>query len=180
MTPLSSHFEDEAWLCRLAYLTDIFSKLNALYLNLQGNGNNIFSMEDNVRAFYRKLLLWQGRVKSRNLAALPALLDFLDENDRNEPPAGTQSHITQHLENMSQQLLSYYPLLTEDSDGGNEWIFSLFGMDAAFKAKMTDDLQGNIIDMTTDRRFKTIFKETPSRNSAVKSARIILPLDEVQ
>jgi hypothetical protein len=99
MTPLSSHFEDEAWLCRLAYLTDIFSTLNDLNLNLEDNGNNIFSME--VK-FYRKLLVWQGRVKSRNLAAFPTMLDFLDKNDRNTPPAGTESHITQHLENLSQ------------------------------------------------------------------------------
>jgi hypothetical protein len=103
--------------------------------------------------------VWQGRVKSRNLAAFPTVLDFLDKNDRNEPPAGTQSHITQHLENMSQQFLSYYPFLTEDSVGGNEWIFSPFSMDAACKAKITHDLQDNIIDMTTDRRFQTIFKE---------------------
>jgi hypothetical protein len=58
------HFEDGAWLCRLAYFTDIFSKLNDLNLNLQGNGNNIFSMEDKVHAFYMKLPVWQGRVKS--------------------------------------------------------------------------------------------------------------------
>jgi hypothetical protein len=135
MTPLSSHFEDEAWLCRLAYLTDIFSKLNVLNLNLQDNENNIFSMEDKVRAFYRKLRVWQGRVKTGNLAAFPTMLDFLDKNDRNEPPAGTQSHIAQHLENLSQQFLSYYPFLTEDSDGGNEWIFSPFSMDAVSKLK---------------------------------------------
>jgi hypothetical protein len=70
MTPLSSHFEDETWICRLAYLTDILSKLNDLNLNLQDNGNNIFSMKDKVRAFYRKMLVWQGRVKSENLAAI--------------------------------------------------------------------------------------------------------------
>jgi hypothetical protein len=105
MTPLSSHLEDEAWLCRIAYLTDIFSKLNDLNLHLQGNGNYIFSMEDKVRAFYRKLLVWQGRMKSGNLAAFPTMLDFLDDNDRNEPSAGTQSHIMQHAENLSQQLL---------------------------------------------------------------------------
>jgi hypothetical protein len=87
-------------------------------------------MEDKVRAFHRKLLAWQGRVKSENLAAFPTMLDFLDQNDRNEQPAGTQSHITQHLENLSQQFLSYCPFLTEDSDGGNEWIFSPFSMDA--------------------------------------------------
>jgi hypothetical protein len=32
-------------------------------------------------------------------------------------------------------------------------------MDAVSKAKITDDLQGNILDMMTDRRFQTIFKE---------------------
>jgi hypothetical protein len=51
-------------------------------------------MEDKVRAFYSKLLVWQGRMKSENLAAFPGMLDFLDQNDRNEQPAGTQSHIT--------------------------------------------------------------------------------------
>jgi hypothetical protein len=88
-------------------LTDIFSKLNDLNLDLQGNGNNIFSVEHKVRAFYRKLLLWQGRVKSGNLA-FPTMLDFLDDNDRNEPPAGIQSHITRHLGNLSQQFLSFH------------------------------------------------------------------------
>jgi hypothetical protein len=32
-------------------------------------------------------------------------------------------------------------------------------MDAVSKAKIMDDLQDNIIDMTTDHRFQTIFKE---------------------
>jgi hypothetical protein len=60
MTPLSSHFEDEACLYRLAFLTDIFSKLNYVNLNLKRNGNNIFSVEDKVCAFNRKRLVWQG------------------------------------------------------------------------------------------------------------------------
>jgi hypothetical protein len=63
------------------------------------------------------------------------------------------------LENLSQKFLSYYPLLAEDSDGGNEWILSPFSTHAASKAKITDDVKDNIIDMTTDRRFQTIFKE---------------------
>jgi hypothetical protein len=49
--------------------------------------------------------------------------------------------------------------LTEDLDGGNEWIFSPFSMNAVSKAKITDDLQDNIIDMTTGQRFQTIFNE---------------------
>jgi hypothetical protein len=58
--------------------------------------------------------------------------------------------------------------LTEDSDGGNEWIFSPLSMVAVSRAKIKDDLQENIIDMTTDRRFQAIFKEKSLRNSGVK------------
>jgi hypothetical protein len=32
-------------------------------------------------------------------------------------------------------------------------------MDAVSKAKITDDLQNNVIDMRADRRFQTILKE---------------------
>jgi hypothetical protein len=37
-------------------------------------------MEDEARAFYRKLLGRQGRVKSGNLVAFPIMLDFLNGN----------------------------------------------------------------------------------------------------
>jgi hypothetical protein len=74
--------------------------------------------------------------------------------------SGTQSHTMQHLENLSQQFLSYYPFLTEDSDGGNECIFSPFSTDAFSRAKITD-LQDNIMDIRTDCRFQTILKEKP-------------------
>jgi hypothetical protein len=47
--------------------------------------------------------LWQRRVTFGNLAVFPALVGFLDENDRNELSAGTQSNSTQHLENPSEQ-----------------------------------------------------------------------------
>jgi hypothetical protein len=52
MNPLSSHFEDEAWVCRLAYLADIFSKLNDLYLNLQCNGNTYSQWKINCAPLY--------------------------------------------------------------------------------------------------------------------------------
>jgi hypothetical protein len=47
---------------------------------------------------------------------------------------------------------------TEDSDFGNEWIFSTFGMNAAFN-KITDDFQDNLNGMMTSRRFQDFFKE---------------------
>jgi hypothetical protein len=73
-------------------------------------------------------------------------------------------------------VLSYYPFLTEDSDGGNEWIFSPFSMDAVSKAKIMGDLQDNIIDMMTDHQFQTIFKEKSLSEFWCE----VLPLDKVQ
>jgi len=35
-----------------------------------------------------------------NLAALPTMMDFLDDSDRCERPGRTQSTITKHLENL--------------------------------------------------------------------------------
>jgi hypothetical protein len=43
MSPLSSHFEDYVWLCQLAYLTELFTKLNDLDLNLHCDRNETFS-----------------------------------------------------------------------------------------------------------------------------------------
>lgn len=54
----------------------------------------LFPVEGEVRAFQGNLFLWDGRLKSENIAAFRALLDFLDEDDRNEPLAGTPSRIT--------------------------------------------------------------------------------------
>jgi hypothetical protein len=115
-------------------------------------------MEDKSARLYRKLFVWQGRVNSGNLAAFLqcwiSLTKMIGSSRLLE-----LNPILRNTWRICQQLLSYYPFLTEDSDVGNEWIFSPFSMDAVSKAKITDDLQDNIIDMTTDRRFQTIFKE---------------------
>jgi hypothetical protein len=70
-----------------------------------------------------------------NLPAFPKVLDFLDENDRKEPPAGAQSSVTKLLEHLSQKLLSRDPFSTDDSCGENDLIFPPFSIDAAYKAK---------------------------------------------
>jgi hypothetical protein len=53
--------------------------------------------------------------KSGNLTAFAALMDFLDEIDRNEPSAGVQSNITHSWTNVGADL----------SDGGRECLWLL-------------------------------------------------------
>jgi hypothetical protein len=80
---LAKFFEDEEWLCRLANLTDIFQKLNELNLALQGFGNHIFSVQDKITAFYRKLFLWLRQAKTGNYATFCTLTNFTEQNDEN-------------------------------------------------------------------------------------------------
>jgi hypothetical protein len=52
---LSNRFSDEMWLSRLAYLEDIFCRLNELNKSLQGFCTIPFSVHDKTKAF-RKIL----------------------------------------------------------------------------------------------------------------------------
>jgi hypothetical protein len=52
---LSNRFTDEMWLSRLAYLADIFCRLNELNKSLHGFRTTPFSVHDKTKAF-RKIL----------------------------------------------------------------------------------------------------------------------------
>ncbi len=57
---------------QLAYLVDIFGRLNQLNLQLQGSGNenlegasNIFAFGHKLHSFLRKIDLWIGKVEEK-------------------------------------------------------------------------------------------------------------------
>jgi hypothetical protein len=104
-------------------------------LNLHGDGNNIFQLQIQVRAFHVKLFLWQGRRKSGNLAVFPTLTNCLDESNRNEQPAGTHNYA------IAAESVTAVPAILAIPDRRHEWIFSPFRIDANLKAKVTDDFQ---------------------------------------
>lgn len=53
-------------------------------------------------------------VHTENSTVSPTLMDLLDENDNTKHPAGSQSNITQDLENPWSSFCPYFPFLTED------------------------------------------------------------------
>ncbi|XP_023242703.1 zinc finger BED domain-containing protein 5-like [Centruroides sculpturatus] len=67
---------------RLAYLSDIFLKLNELNLSLQDEQLNIFMDNDKIKAFTKKIDLWCSYCKEINFAAFPTLESFVIENKR--------------------------------------------------------------------------------------------------
>lgn len=83
MTPLALHFEDDAWICWLSYLTHIFSKLGDLTLNL-----TYFQWKMKCVGFIATVSI-SRTVKTENLTVFPTLMDLLDENDNKKHPAGS-------------------------------------------------------------------------------------------
>ncbi|KAL4113130.1 hypothetical protein QTP88_016813 [Uroleucon formosanum] len=73
---LSERVNDYSWLAILAYLSDIFTHLNALNLNLQGTHITIFKVEDKIEAMIKKLELWSLRLSKKNYDPFPNLKNF--------------------------------------------------------------------------------------------------------
>jgi len=121
-----------------------------------------------------KLVQWEGRVKTVNLAEFRKIKHFFDKNDKNGPRVGKHSNIVQHLEDLPQHFIHRIR---------SRWWkcvdFSTFIMECLSECQITGDFQENLIDTMTERRFRTIFKEIHFRNSVAKPARNILLLKEV-
>lgn len=55
---LAEKCSDENFLAKLAYLSDIFGKLNELNLQLQGKDKHLPQVTDKISSFTRKLAMW--------------------------------------------------------------------------------------------------------------------------
>uniref|UniRef100_A0A8C3T3X3 DUF4371 domain-containing protein n=1 Tax=Chelydra serpentina TaxID=8475 RepID=A0A8C3T3X3_CHESE len=115
------HVLDWKWLCKLAYIADIFAHLNNLNLSLQGKLMSIFHVQDKVSAMVAKLKLWHKRLSHRELDSCPSLHDLVI-NSTNELDSDVLQTMKQHLESLQKDLRKYFPEL----DGTYEWIRNPF------------------------------------------------------
>jgi hypothetical protein len=68
---LREKLNDFSWLCKITYLTDLFTHLNVLNMKLQETDTNIFVVEDKIEAMIEKLKLWVNRIERKSYASLP-------------------------------------------------------------------------------------------------------------
>nr|XP_023021166.1 zinc finger MYM-type protein 6-like [Leptinotarsa decemlineata] len=54
----TKYFTEPDFMLKLAYLCDVFEKLNNLNLSLQGNNTHILKLSERIAAFRKKLQLW--------------------------------------------------------------------------------------------------------------------------
>ena len=56
---LAEHFSDNAWLTKLAYLSDL--ELNRLNSSMQGGNTHVIQLYDRMEGFLKKIRRWRDR-----------------------------------------------------------------------------------------------------------------------
>ncbi|XP_034525746.1 protein FAM200A [Ailuropoda melanoleuca] len=121
---LANIFEDDIWVTKLAYLSDVFGILNELSLKVQGK-NDVFQYLERILGFQKTLLLWQARLKSNRPSyyMFPTLLQHIEENIINEDRLKEiKSEILMHLTSLSQTFHHYFPEEKFESLKENIWV----------------------------------------------------------
>ena len=73
--------ESKEFIQILAYLSDIFSRLNDMNISMQGINVNILKCRKIINAFKKKLNLWCQRVKRGNISNYSLLEEVTDEDE---------------------------------------------------------------------------------------------------
>ena len=103
---------DSRWLQRLAYLSDILSRLNILNLSLQERFHTVIDFMDKLESFIMKVTLSENKVKDGNLSMFENLDETLNKNKITENLYVTQL-VQAHLVSLRMELQSYFPKLNE-------------------------------------------------------------------
>ena len=102
-----SYFIYNNWITSLAYLADIFEKLNILNIKLQGKNTNIIQLRDNLKVFVEKLQNWRQKVVDGNIVMFDRLSSYkIDEQ--------LKTLIIKHLQSMEYKFQHCFPELKEE------------------------------------------------------------------
>ena len=116
---LADYLAENEFLLKLAYLCDIFAKLNKLNLSIQGANKNMLDISDKITAFTKKLHLWKEDIA--NVSGSFQYFSFLSnllEKKSMMLPSDVRSVFVQHLSTLELKFAQYFP---EDLSS-YEWI----------------------------------------------------------
>ena len=106
---LADYLAENEFLLKLAYLCDIFAKLNKLNLSMQGADGNMLDISDKIIAFTKKLYLWKEDIAnvSESSQYFSFLSNLLEKKSMMLP--SDLSVFVQHLFMLELKLAQYFP-----------------------------------------------------------------------
>lgn len=149
---LADMFIDESFLLKLAFLTDIFERLNILNKSLQGNNTDIFQLTSKVEAFKKKLRLWEKSLKNGDCSMFSTLNQFLKENNLTLKEE-MKTMLTQHLSRVQSYFEDYLP---KDEIKAQQWVNDPFQTE--MPQHFSNEEAEQLIDISTDLSLKSKFQ----------------------
>ncbi|XP_057706890.1 zinc finger BED domain-containing protein 5 [Corythoichthys intestinalis] len=145
----AAKFSNDNFLAKLAYLTDIFGKLNELNLQLQGKNKHLPQVTDKISSFTRKLALWGRQLDEGRSDAFENLHEFVDITDYDA--ASVIPVIKQHIASLMGFFKKYFP----ENSSQYDWVRDPFNAPAP--TGFTSEEEEQFIDVTSDSTFRLSF-----------------------
>nr|XP_033497741.1 SCAN domain-containing protein 3-like [Epinephelus lanceolatus] len=153
--PLAVVFEDAEWVARLAYLADVFTKLNELNLSLQGKEPHILKMYDKVIGFTKKLKLWEKKCDEGDVSCFPLLDSHLATTDVARGPV--VKLVQAHLSKLCTDFSQYFQDIEEKSER-LDWVRNPFIVSESCN-NLPARLQEHLMDLSSDQGLKMTYAE---------------------
>lgn len=121
---LALHMDDKVFMTRVAYMADIFDKLNDLNISMQGRNITIIDCTEKLNAFVQKLELWSVQLRSNNLSSFPQLSGSIEQLTQ-ESKSAVLSVAYTHLDELVKGFKEKFDLKAESFDSV-QWIRNPF------------------------------------------------------
>ncbi|CAM5094066.1 unnamed protein product [Natator depressus] len=177
---LASCMENNVWLQSIAYLADIFSRINDLNLYLQGLNITVFNVQERVQSMM-KLQFWESCLENNQTECFTNLHDFLAEH-KLQLDQCTKTNTIAHLKGLCTTFREYFPAMS----GDNDWICNPFD-DTTFSTQILNtEEKEKLIEISCDYELKRSFRSLSLINFwlslrnkypllAEKAAAVLLP-----
>lgn len=161
---LATVFEDDIWVTKLAYLTDIFGILNELSLKLQGKNSDIFQHVERIQGFHKTLLLWQARLKSSRPSyyMFPRFLQHIEENIINENILEEiKLEVLLHLTSLSQTFNHFFPEEKFETLKENCWVkdpFAFRNPESIIELNLVPEEENELLQLSSSYALKNDYE----------------------
>jgi hypothetical protein len=146
------HLEDNAWLVKLAYLGDIFSRLNQLNSSLQGVSISIFDVQDRVKAMVAKIDWLCAALQLDDFSPFTNVNSMLESGMIMSEES--KEMILSHLQHIKEQFNNYFVDVFTEIDSF-KWIRDPFN--TAYYTSLPAQQHELLIDLSSDSPLKSHF-----------------------
>lgn len=148
---LQDRLTDELWLTTLAYLADMFNRLNDLNLSLQGKTINRFIVDDKIRAFIRKCQMINDSALNKNLQSFSNLENFVTEHR-----ISVTDDLINNIKKHCQMLINTFEKYFKEDYSEFLWIRNPFVLES-IPDSLTNDEKESFIELSCDGGLKMEF-----------------------